>query len=463
MTTSIWWVRDDLRLHDNPALRAAAADGDVIAVHLDERIEGSRRPGGASRWWLHHSLSALGASLREHGVPLVLLTGDPEDLLPQLVHDAQADTVVWNRRYHEPQRLVDARLKQSLREAGTHVESFASYLLHEPWTITTKDGGAYKVYSPFARACRDAPPPRSPAGPPDDLSGPGDRVRAGGHRVHTWLDERAFARALAQRGWVPTTPDWAGGLRRTWDPGEAGARNRLDALEQLLTEYAEDRERPGISGTSGLSPHLRFGEVSPHEVWHRSRRAGRGKGPESFRSELLWREFAWHRLFQLPDLATRNVRTQFDDFAWRDDDRALDAWQHGRTGIDLVDAGMRELWETGWMHNRVRLVVGSFLTKNLRLHWRLGEEWFWDTLVDADEASNPFNWQWVAGTGDDAAPYFRVFNPARQQERFDPEGTYVNRWVPEAVEEGAERDAPIVDLRSSREEALAAYAAITRS
>lgn len=463
MTTSIWWVRDDLRLHDNPALRAAASDGEVIAVHVEEEVRGARALGAASRWWLHHSLSGLAADLRRHGVPLVLLTGDPEVLLPRLVADSRADAVMWNRRYHEPQRLVDARIKQALRDAGTRAESFASYLLHEPWTVSTNDGSAYKVYSPFARACANAPPPRSPEGLPSQLSGPGAHVRAGGHRVHTWLDEDSYEEILAARGWVPTAPDWAGGLRRTWSPGEAGARSRLDDLHDLLADYAEDRERPSISGTSGLSPHLRFGEISPHEVWHCSRRAEQGKGPETFRSELLWREFAWHRRYQLPDLATHNVRAQFDDFSWREDRRALKAWQEGRTGIDLVDAGMRELWETGWMHNRVRLVVGSFLTKNLRLHWRHGEEWFWDTLVDADEASNPFNWQWVAGTGDDAAPYFRVFNPVRQQERFDPDRSYVARWVPEAVQDGAERVPPIVDLGRTREDALSAYAAISRS
>lgn len=453
--TALWWVRDDLRLHDNPALAAAAEDGDLIAVHVDERIEGVRELGGATLWWLHHSLARLGAALRARGVPLVLVSGDPEELIRQLVRDSGADSVLWNRRYHAPRRAVDARLKSALREQGLRAESFDGYLLHEPWTITTQSGDPYKVYSAFARACGEAGPPRAAAGLPPRLGGPPDAVRAGGHEMRTWLREEHLERVLDRRGWLPTSPDWAGGLREAWSPGEQGARQRLEDLDGVLGAYAEDRERPATEGTTRLSPHLRFGEVSPHEVWHRSVEYGRGTGPESFRRELLWREFAWHRLFHLPDLATRNVRRQFDRFDWREDSKELRAWQRGRTGIDLVDAGMRQLWETGWMHNRVRLVTGSFLTKNLRQHWRRGEEWFWDTLVDADEASNPFNWQWVAGSGDDAAPYFRVFNPARQQERFDPDGDYVRRWVPEIGTE--RRDDPIVDLRASRRDALAAY------
>lgn len=453
--SAIWWVRDDLRLHDNPALAAAAAAGDVIAVHVDERIDGVRAAGGASRWWLHHSLLRLGDSLREHGVPLVLADGDPEQVIPQLVRETGAEQVQWNRRYHRPRRDLDARLKSALRAQGVRAESSDGFLLHEPWTIATQKGEPYRVYSAFARACRDAAPPRpdDPAAP--GLSGPADEVHAAGHAMSQWRRAEHLEEILDRRDWVPTAPDWAEGLRETWTPGEAGAWERLDALEDVLEDYARHRDRPALQGTSRLSPHLRFGEISPHQVWRRSRELGPGEGPETFRDELLWREFAWHRLFHLPELATRNVRSQFDAFDWREDGSDLRAWQRGRTGIDLVDAGMRQLWRTGWMHNRVRLVVGSFLTKNLRLHWRHGEEWFWDTLVDADEAANPFNWQWVAGTGDDAAPYFRVFNPERQQERFDPEGEYVRSWLPELGT--GDRPAPLVDLRASRRDALAAH------
>lgn len=460
---SIWWVRDDLRLHDNPALRAAATDGEVIAVHVDEQIEGVRPPGGATLWWLHHSLRALAGDLRRYGVPLVLAAGDPYDVILSIAGEASVDAVLWNRRYHEPKRTVDARLKSTLHDQNIRAESFNGSLLHEPWTVTTTQDEPFKVYSPFARACHAAHPPRDPSGAPEHLHGPSEGVRAGGHETRTWLREDHLERELARRGWDPTAPDWAGGLREAWTPGERGARGLLAHLDDVLPTYAEDRETPGIDGTSALSPHLRFGEVSPHEIWHRSFDRDGGHGPAAFRSELLWREFAWHRLYHLPDLATRNVRRHFDDFSWRDDSHALGAWQQGRTGIDLVDAGMRQLWTTGWMHNRVRLVVASFLTKNLRLHWRHGEEWFWDTLVDADEASNPFNWQWVAGTGDDAAPYFRVFNPLRQQERFDPDGHYVHRWVPEVDDPTTNRRSPIVDLKASRADALAAFDALRRT
>lgn len=450
---SIWWVRDDLRLADNPALVAAAAAGEVIAVHVDEDIDGVRPLGGASRWWLHHSLRDLAAQLREHDVPLVLADGDPREVLPALVEETGAGSVTWMRRYHAPRREVDAAIKADLRERGIEAESFAGHLLHEPWTIATGDGNPYRVYTPFARACREAGQPAAPQGVPEDLTGPPAGVRAGGHEVGTWLREEDLDRELGRRGWEPHHPDWAGGLREAWTPGERGARERLDELDEVLADYDELQDRPDRPGTSRLAAPLRFGEVSVAEVWHRSLAAGRGKGPETFRSQLLWRDFAWHRLYHLPTLATENIKPRFDRFAWRDDAEDLAAWQRGRTGVAMVDAGMRELWKTGSMHNRARMVVGSFLTKNLRLHWRHGEEWFWDTLVDADEASNPFNWQWVAGSGDDAAPFFRIFNPERQRERFDPEDAYVRRWVPE-LDEGLR---PIVDLSASRREALDAY------
>ncbi|SLM91780.1 Deoxyribodipyrimidine photolyase [Brevibacterium yomogidense] len=314
------------------------------------------------------------------------------------------------------------------------------------------------TYSAFARACRSRPEPRDPHPRPDDLRGPARTIPAvAGHRLSTWLDERGFARVLDARGWLPTAPDWAGGIRARWTPGEAAARARLDELEDVLEGYGESRDRSDGASTSLLSPRLRFGELSPHEVWHRSVRIGRaGRSVAAagvFNDELLWREFAWHRRAVLTHLATENIRSESDDFEWDDDPDALRAWQQGRTGVPLVDAGMRELWETGFMHNRVRMVTASFLVKNLLQHWTRGEQWFWDTLVDADEASNPFNWQWVAGSGDDAAPYFRIFNPYRQAERFDPDNAYVNTWVPPE-----DRDAePIVDVAQTRREALAEY------
>lgn len=460
---TLWWVRDDLRLADNPALLDAAQTGPVVALHIDEEVPGGRRLGAASTWWLHHSLVQLAEDLREYGVPLVLASGDPRSVVPQVVRELGVTHVAWNRRYHRPHRDLDAALKSSLREEGVAVVSCAAFLLHEPSTVTKDDGTGYKVYSAFARACRSRPEPRAPHARPDGLTGPEQTTLAvAGHRLWTWLDPEGFGAALAERGWLPTAPDWAGGLRETWTPGERAARARLDELSEVFEGYDEARERPDRNGTSFLSPRLRFGELSPHEVWHRSLAAaseGASAAVQIFRDELLWREFAWHRRAVLPRMETENIRSEFDDFTWDDDPEALRAWQQGRTGVPLVDAGMRELWETGFMHNRVRMVTASFLVKNLLQHWTKGEQWFWDTLVDADEGANPFNWQWVAGSGDDAAPYFRIFNPYRQAERFDPEGAYVDRWVP-----GEEQEmGPIVDVAQSRREALAEYRRVKNS
>ena len=459
----LWWVRDDLRLADNPALLAAARTGSVVALHVDENIDGVRKPGAASRWWLHQSLTALAADLREHGVPLVVASGDPAEEVPRVVSELGAARAVWNRRYHRPQREADATVAATLRARGVETESFASFLLHEPGTVTTASGTDYQVYSAFARACRSRPAPRPPRPRPRDLRGPARTTAVvAGHRLSTWLAEGGFEAALARRDWLPTSPDWAGGLRATWVPGEAAARARLDELGDILESYEQTRDRPDLTGTSRLSPRLRFGELSPHQVWQRSiEHASEAESSPSaamFRNELLWREFAWHRRAVHPQMERVNIRRRFDDFTWDNDPEALRAWQWGRTGVPLVDAGMRELWETGFMHNRVRMVTASFLVKNLRQDWRAGEQWFWDTLVDADEGANPFNWQWVAGSGDDAAPYFRIFNPQRQAERFDPHGEYVDRWVPE---DDLRRE-PIVDLAQSRREALAEFRRLPR-
>jgi len=303
----------------------------------------------------------------------------------------------------------------------------------EPWEVTNGQGKPYKVFTPFAAAARSQLADDEPLPVPELLAG----REMGASASSSWPNPSA------------DEPQWAASLAQYWTPGEAGARERLAQLD--LAHYAEERDIPARNATSLLSPHLRFGEVSPREVWVA---AAEEPDAEKFHSELLWRDFAWHRLYHLPDLATRNVRQQFDRFDWSWDDPRLRDWQDGTTGIPLVDAGMRELWKTGYMHNRVRMVVGSFLTKNLGIHWRLGEEWFWDTLVDADAASNPFNWQWVAGCGDDAAPFFRIFNPETQAQRFDPEGAYIRCWAPTLS------TPPIVDLRQSRQAALDAYAEI---
>ncbi len=402
--------------------------------------------GGAAKWWLHHSLQALAASLDEIGGALVLRRGRAEDIVPRVAEEAGAELVVWNRRYGGAEREIDARIKQGLLDAGLEAHSLPGSLLTEPWQIQTGQGEAYRVYTPFANACQSRfqqEPPRDPLPAPDAL--------ARGSKASSLERD-----SLASWELLPTRPDWAEGLREEWTPGEEGAHDRLEAfLDGVVTDYKADRDRPDLVGTSRLSPHLRWGELSSAQAWHAL--DGRtGEGAATFRRELLWREFAWHTLYSFPELHTRPWREAYEQFPWPELDRdALEAWQRGNTGIPIVDAGMRELWRTGSMHNRIRMVTASFLTKHLLTDWRRGEEWFWDTLVDADQASNPFNWQWVAGSGVDAAPYFRIFNPERQAERFDPHGAYVQRWVPEAGSD--DYPGPIVGLKEGREAALAAW------
>jgi deoxyribodipyrimidine photo-lyase len=440
---SIVWFRDDLRLADNPALHAAIDRGEpIIALFvLDEESEGVRPHGGAARWWLHHSLASLGERLREKGAALVLRRGPADRVVRELVADAGAGAVFWNRRYGGAGRAIDTGLKSALRSDGVTVQSFAGSLLHEPWTVTTGSGTHYSVFTPFWRACRALPAPRAPLAEPREISG---------------APQPPASDQLDDWDLQPTRPDWAGGLRETWEPGEPGARRRLrEFLDEDLAAYDRARDEPSAGATSLLSPRLRWGEVSPFTVWHD---AVGVDGAARFLSELGWREFAWHTLYHFPDLATKNLRREFDAFPWPPlDPPQLDAWQHGETGVPLVDAGMRELWHTGYMHNRVRMVTASFLIKNLLIDWRLGEEWFWDTLVDADEASNAFNWQWVAGSGADAAPYFRVFNPELQAKKFDPQNRYISRWAADAPTQ------PIVDLGETRKAALSAYEQVKRA
>lgn len=441
---SIVWLRDDLRIADNPALDAAVRrGGPVIVLHLlDDSSPGVRPLGAASRWWLHHSLTRLRDALRELGADLTLRRGSALTELPALVEQSGAGAVYWNRRYGAA-REVDAELKTRFTEEGLEVQSFQGSLLFEPWTIRTGSGTPFKVFTPFWRACLAAGEPREPLAAPTALEGV----------------EGLASDDLDDWELLPTAPDWAEGLRETWTPGEAGAHARLEAFaEEHLGEYHR-RDEPAVPATSMLSPHLKFGELSPFQIWHRLRhgldapaRANRAK----FLSELGWREFSYTILFHFTELGTKNFRPEFDAMPWRRPEGGqLEAWQHGRTGIPIVDAGMRELWRTGYMHNRVRMITASFLTKNLRIDWREGEAWFWDCLVDADEANNSASWQWVAGSGADAAPYFRVFNPELQAKKFDGHGLYVNRWVPEAGTPAYPE--PIVDLTLSRQQALDAY------
>ena len=440
---SIVWLRDDLRIDDNPALRAGADRGEplVVLYLLDEQSEGMRPLGGASRWWLHGSLRELGERLRELGGELVLRRGAAEQVLPDVVREAGARAVFWNRRYGAS-REIDARLKTRLRDDGVEVRNFSANLLVEPWALASEQGTPYQVFTPFWRAVQQQPI-REPVGAPARLT---SVTGIASDQLDDW-------------GLLPTRPDWADGLRAAWQPGERSAATRLeDFARGILSDYHE-RDLPAQEVTSRLSPSLRFGEVSPVQVWHRLHAtlepAARRNAPK-FLSELGWREFHHHLLFHEPDLATRNHRAAFDAFPWNEPDPAeLRAWQQGRTGIPLVDAGMRELWTTGYMHNRVRMVAASFLIKNLLVDWRVGEQWFWDTLVDADEANNPGNWQWVAGSGADAAPYFRVFNPELQAKKFDPDGEYLRRWIPELGTHAYPE--PMVDLAETRRDALAAY------
>ena len=439
MTTLVWF-RDDLRLTDHPALAEAALDpdGTVLLFLHDEVGPGVRPLGGAARWWLHGSLAALQGELESRGVPLILRRGAAAEVIPEIVAECGITEVLWNRRYGD-ERHGDAALKASLRAAGVAARSFVGGVLHEPGTILTGDGQPYRVYSAFWRACVAAPEPAEPVAEP---------VR--------WAPAVAQPSSEALDDWAlrPTDPDWAEGLAARWEPGERSAIEQLERfLDERAAQYAGSRDFPAKPATSELSPHLRWGEISPRTVWHRSVAAGGDVG--TFLSELGWREFAQHTAFHSGALHERGIDARFDAFPWRSSEESADdlgAWRRGRTGFPLVDAGMRELWETGFMHNRVRMVVASFLTKNLLVDWREGERWFWDTLVDADAASNPFNWQWVAGCGLDAAPYFRIFNPQTQQRRFDPDGRYADRWAPDSL-----LVPELVDLRASRIRALAAF------
>jgi deoxyribodipyrimidine photo-lyase len=474
---AIVWFRQDLRLGDNPALLAAVRHGGpVLPVYVwSPEEEGRWRPGAASRWWLHHSMARLDQSLRRCGSRLILRRGPTLEALRGLLVDSGAAAVYWNRRYEPALISRDAAVKTALRQDGVIADSFNGSLLFEPWAVETRTGEPFQVFTPFWKAClaRDEPPP--PAEAPALLPAP-----------RNW----PASIRLAELALEPTI-DWAGGLRTSWGPGEAEATVQLDRfLQGALAEYPTGRDRPDKVGTSHLSPYLHFGEISARQAWSavRAFRDGKATGPrakavESYCRELGWREFAHHLLYHFPDTTDWPFREAFAEFPSRPAPEHLRAWQRGRTGYPFVDAGLRELWQTGWMHNRVRMVVASFLVKDLLVSWREGAAWFWDTLVDADLANNTLGWQWVAGCGADAAPYFRIFNPVCQGEKFDPGGDYVRRWVPEltglpvpwvhqpwaapasalgraGVELGVTYPLPIVDHGEARGRALEAFQSI---
>ncbi len=438
--TTVVWFRRDLRLHDNPALRAAAS-GRVVPLFVwspDE--DGAWTPGAASRWWLHRSLAAFGESLARLGVPLVIRRGDSLAALRAVVRESGATAVHWNRLYEPAARARDAAVEQALRADGVAVETFNAALLAEPHEVATQAGDPYRVFTPFWRtvAPRVGAQPPSPA--PRRLAGPG-----------------APGEPLEALGLRPRIA-WDAGLADAWRPGEGGALTALDDFcESALSAYPAGRDQPGARGTSRLSPHLHFGEIGPRQVAARIlglQAAGRGAGTETFLKELGWREFAHHLLVHFPRTPAEPMDARFRRLPWRRDyAQDLRRWQRGATGFPIVDAGMRELWATGWMHNRVRMIAASLLTKNLLIPWQEGARWFWDTLVDADLANNTLGWQWTAGCGADAAPFFRIFNPVLQSKKFDPLGRYLRRWLPEL------RDVPDADLHEPRPQAIVDLAA----
>lgn len=476
MSATIVLFRNDLRLCDNPALDAAVRRGaPIVPLFIwSPDDEGAWPPGAASRFWLHQSLRALDRSLRRAGSRLILRRDRSAAALEALIRESGADAVYWGRRYEPAARARDDALESRLRANGIAVETFNSALLFEPWSVLNTKGDPFRVFTPYWKACLAS------AGPAEPLRAP---VRVPAPRVWPRSD------TLESFELEPVV-DWTAGIREAWDPGEHGARTQLERFLDGVAGYEEGRDRPGAAGTSRLSPHLHFGEISPRSVWHAvcerttfESRKGTMRGAEKFLRELGWREFAHHVLYHFPHTCDRPLRERFEYFPWSEDRQGLRAWQQGRTGYPIVDAGMRELWHTGWMHNRVRMVVASFLTKHLLISWREGAKWFWDTLVDADLANNTLGWQWTAGCGADAAPYFRIFNPTNQGEKFDADGSYVRKWVPELERAPAEwihkpwaasaaaREAagirigdtyppPMVDHAAARERALAAFSSI---
>lgn len=434
MTTLVWF-RNDLRLADNPALAEAARVGAVVPVYIWAPAEEAPwEPGAASRWWLHHSLKAFETSLKKRGSRLVIREGPSLKTLRALVRETGAERVVWNRRYEPAVIARDSKIKKALMDDGVGVESFNGALLHEPWTVKTGEGKPYQVFTPFWRACESMPPPAKPLPAPARLAAPAKWPKG---------DSIESLNLLPKIRWDEE-------MSKAWTPGEEGALIGLNDFVKRARDYGSARDIPAKRGTSRLSPHLHFGEVSARQAWH----AAMERSPV-FIKEIGWREFAHHLLFHFPHTPEKPLRAAFEKFPWEKNAAHFKVWTGGKTGYPIVDAGMRELWTTGWMHNRVRMIVASFLVKDLRMSWLEGAKWFWNTLVDADLANNTLGWQWSAGCGADAAPYFRVFNPTNQQEKFDPGFTYVKKWVPGY--DTPSYPEPIVDHAEARQKALLAF------
>jgi deoxyribodipyrimidine photo-lyase len=468
---AIVWFRQDLRLQDNPALSAALERGGwILPLYiLGDEEEGDWPAGGASRWWLHESLGQFAATLKSRGSRLILRQGPALTVIRSVVRASGADAIYWNRRYEPASIARDTALKQALRELQLSTQSFNGALLAEPWDIRSPAGKHYRVYTAFRRRFLETVQLPALHATPHKLPTPESWPKSDTLEALQLLPRIAWYRAMAEH----------------WQPGEAGGLKRARRfLRKPLAQYSTQRDRPDRDGTSSVSPHLHFGELSVRALWRLGARRTEWS-QSTFASELIWREFAHHLLYHHPRTPLEPLDGRFERFAWKNSPAARRAWQRGLTGFPIVDAGMRQLWALGWMHNRLRMIVASLLVKNLRQHWLDGARWFWDTLVDGDLAANTMNWQWTAGCGADAAPYFRIFNPVTQGERFDPEGDYVRRWVPELakmparyihaphaapaevlqaanVHIGRSYPAPRVDLKQSREEALAAYQAMRR-
>ena len=470
MTPVIFWFRADLRLSDLPGLIAAASAGTVIPCFILDEGESIEQLGSASRWWLHQSLTVLSAQITRQGGQLVLKRGDTETVLSELARMTGAKQVMCSRRYTPAGETQELRVFESLATQAVTLKRYPGSLLFEPGTVLTGAGTPFKVFTPFWRACMRSPEPPFPKG----------------SLKVTWYASDIASDDLRDWHLEPSNPNWAASFHEHWVPGEQGAQNALQRfLSGPVAHYAEGRDQPAEAHTSRLSPHLRFGEISPRQIWHAAQQR-RAETPawssaiEKFLAEIGWREFCYQLLDLFPEMPLEPFKAEFKDFPWQSEVSHVHAWQRGATGYPIVDAGMRELWRTGFMHNRVRMIVASFLCKHLLTHWREGERWFWDTLVDADIAANTCSWQWVAGSGADAAPYFRIFNPIAQGEKFDTQGEYVRRWCPEiaalpnkyihkpweatqavldeaSIVLGEDYPLPIVDHAAARERALGAY------
>lgn len=461
---AIMWFRQDLRTQDNPALVEAAKCDSVLPIYiLDDENAGEHKMGGASRLWLHHSLKALSKELDNR---LQVFEGNPLDRLNDIIKKTGAKSVFWNRCY-EPWRIKrDQTIKKVLKENDIEVHSSNGSLLYEPWEVKKSDGSPYRVFTAFyKKGCLALMAPRKPKNRPSQL---------------TLHQETVSKLSIEDLNLTPSIP-WDKPINDAWEVGEHAAKKRLKAfLKSDIDQYKKGRDFPALNAVSRLSPHIHFGEISPNQIWHAVKALKQTENTEHFCQELGWREFSYHLLYHNPELPKKNLQEKFNSFPWLKSKKNLEAWQKGQTGIPIVDAGMRELWLTGYMHNRVRMIVGSFLVKNLGLHWHHGEAWFWDCLVDADLANNSASWQWVAGTGADAAPYFRIFNPVTQGEKFDADGEYTRKFVPELrdlpnkylfkpweapldvlkkanIRLGETYPQPLVDLKESRERALVAF------